>query len=75
MPRVRGKGHEILTCFNNEYEASIKDIVEELMEFPESQFTLTLKRKKPMIRFSWERYVWGFVLGVGVMLIMDMMQL
>jgi len=24
-----------------------------------------------MIRFSWERYVWGFVLGVGVMIIMD----
>jgi len=24
-----------------------------------------------MIRYSWERYVWGFVLGVGVMIIMD----
>jgi len=25
-----------------------------------------------MIRYSWERYVWGFVLGVGVMLIVEL---
>ncbi len=47
MPKIRGKGHEILSCFDPEYEASIKEIVEELMEYPNSQFTLTLKRKKP----------------------------
>ena len=47
MAKIRGKGHEILSCFNIEYEASIKELVEELMEFPDSQFTLTLKRKKP----------------------------
>ena len=47
MPKIRGKGHEILSCFDIEYESYIKDIVEELMSFPDSQFTLTLKRKKP----------------------------
>jgi len=47
MPKIRGKGHHILSCFNVEYDESIKEIVEELMSFPESYFTLTLKRKKP----------------------------
>jgi len=47
LPKIKGKGHEILACFDIEYEASIREIVEELMEFPNSQFTLTLKRKKP----------------------------
>ena len=47
MPKIRVKGHEILSCFNIEYETSIKELVKELMEFPNSQFTLTLKRKKP----------------------------
>jgi len=28
-----------------------------------------------MIRYTWEKYVWGFVLGVGVMLIIDMVEL
>jgi len=27
-----------------------------------------------MIRYSWERYVWGFVLGVGVMLVMEIVE-
>lgn len=49
MPKIRGKGHEILSFFNIEYESYIKEIVEELMSFPESQFTLTLKRKKPWL--------------------------
>lgn len=47
MPKIRGKGHEILACFNIDYDASIKELTEELMSFPDSQFTLTLKRKKP----------------------------
>ncbi len=47
MPKIRGLGHEILACFDIEYEGYIKELVEELMEFPSSQFTLTLKRKKP----------------------------
>lgn len=47
MPKIRGKGHQILSCFDIEYEYYIKEIVGELMEFPDSQFTLTLKRKKP----------------------------
>lgn len=47
MPKVRGNGHEILSFFNIEYESYIKEIVEELMSFPNSHFTLTLKRKKP----------------------------
>jgi len=47
LPKIRGKGHEILACFNIDYEESIKELTEELMSFPESIFTLTLKRKKP----------------------------
>jgi len=47
MPKIRGKGHEILSYFDIEYEGYIKELVEELMEFPDSNFTLTLKRKKP----------------------------
>ena len=47
MPKIKGKGHEILACFNIDYEESIKELVDELMSFPDSQFTLTLKRKKP----------------------------
>ncbi len=30
MPKIRGKGHHILSCFNVEYEESIKEIVEGL---------------------------------------------
>lgn len=47
MPKIRGKGHEILSCFNIEYEASIQELVNELKSFPDGTFTLTLKRKKP----------------------------
>ena len=47
MPKIRGKGHEILSCCDIEYESYIKELVEELMDFPDSTFTLTLKRKKP----------------------------
>jgi len=47
LPKIRGKGHEILACFDIEYEGYIKEITQELMSFPNSQFTLTLKRKKP----------------------------
>ena len=47
LPKIRGLGHEILACFDIEYEHYIKELVEELMEFPNSNFTLTLKRKKP----------------------------
>jgi len=47
MPKIRGKGHVILSFFNIEYESYIKEIAEELMSFPNSHFTLTLKRKKP----------------------------
>lgn len=28
-----------------------------------------------MIRYSWEKYVWGFVLGVGVMLVMEIVEI
>ena len=47
MPKVRAKGHVILSFLNIDYEESIKELVEELMSFPESTFTLSLKRKKP----------------------------
>jgi len=47
LAKVRGKGDEILSFFNIEYQSYIKEIVEELMSFPNSKFTLTLKRKKP----------------------------
>jgi len=47
LAKIRRKGHEILSYFNIEYESYIKEIVDELMEFPNSYFTLTLKRKKP----------------------------
>jgi len=28
-----------------------------------------------MIRYSWEKYVWGFVFGVGMMLVMEMVEI
>jgi len=45
--RIKGKGSELLAFFNIDYESYIKEIVDELMSFPNSDFTLTLKRKKP----------------------------
>ncbi len=47
MPKVRGKGHQILSLLNIDYESYIKEIVDELMSFPDSYFTLSVKRKKP----------------------------
>lgn len=29
---------------------------------------------KKMIRYSWEKYVWGFTLGIGIMLIFDLVE-
>ena len=46
MAKIRGNGNEILSFLNIDYEYQIKEIIGELMEFPDSQFTLTLERKK-----------------------------
>jgi len=46
MIQIRGKGHEILSFFNIEYDIFIKDITNELMSNPNKKFTLTLEREK-----------------------------
>ena len=53
MPKIYGKGHEILACFNIEYESHIEEIVNELMSNPTQRFRLSierapLKRKKKL---------------------------
>jgi len=50
MPKIYGKGHEILACFNIEYESYIQEIVNELMSNPTKRYRLSLesapKRRK-----------------------------
>lgn len=44
MVQIIGKGHEILACFDIEYEGYIKDIADELMSHPDKKYKLTLER-------------------------------
>jgi len=49
MTKIYGKGHEILACFNIDYEFHIKDIVSELMSNPTKRYRLSLE-KAPLRR-------------------------
>lgn len=44
MAEVWGKGHEILACFDIEYEKFIKEITSVLMKYPDKKFKLTLEK-------------------------------
>jgi len=44
MAEIYGKGHEILACFDIEYEKFIKEITSELMKYPNKKFKLTLEK-------------------------------
>jgi len=44
MAEIYGKGHEILACFDIEYEFFIKEITGELMKNPNKKFKLTLEK-------------------------------
>lgn len=44
MIKIYGKGHEILSFFNIEYESYIQEIVNELMSNPTKRFRLSLER-------------------------------
>jgi len=51
LTKIYGKGHEILACFDIEYESYIQEIVNELMSNPTKRYRLSLepapqKRKK-----------------------------
>ena len=55
MPKIYGKGHEILACFNIDYEMLLEEFVTELMCNPTQRFRLSLekaplKRKKNCLR-------------------------
>ena len=41
--KVYGKGHEILSCFNIEYESYIQEIASELMNNPTKRYRLSLE--------------------------------
>lgn len=47
--KIYGKGHEILSCFNVEYESYIHEIVSELMNNPNKRYRLSLERA-PQLR-------------------------
>jgi len=52
LTKIYGKGHEILACFNVEYESYIHEIVAELMNNPNKRYKLSLeaapqRKKKP----------------------------
>lgn len=44
MAEIYGKGHEILACFDIEYEKFIKEITSELMKYPNEKFKLILEK-------------------------------
>jgi len=51
LRKIYGKGHEILACFNIEYEFYIHEIANELMSNPNKRYRLSLapapqRRKK-----------------------------
>jgi len=43
LTKIYGKGHEILACFNIEYESYIHEIVDELMSNPNKRYRLSLE--------------------------------
>ena len=49
MTKIYGKGHEILSYFNIDYESYIQEIVSELMSNPTKRYRLSLE-KAPLRR-------------------------
>jgi len=49
MPKIYGKGHEILACLNIDYESYIQEIVNELMSNPTKRYRLSLE-KAPQLK-------------------------
>ena len=50
MPKLEGKGHEILSLLNIDYHEILEEITDELMGNPEKRFRLSVKQipeKKP----------------------------
>ncbi len=43
MTKIYGKGHEILACFDIEYESYIQEIANELMSNPTKRYRLSLE--------------------------------
>ncbi len=41
--KIYGKGHEILACFDIEYESYIREIASELMSNPNKRYRLSLE--------------------------------
>ncbi len=49
MTKIYGKGHEILSCFNVEYESYIQEFANELMSHPNKRYRLSLE-PAPLLR-------------------------
>lgn len=44
MPKLEGKGHEILSLFNVDYHETLEEIAGELMGNPEKRFRISVKQ-------------------------------
>jgi len=46
MKKIIGKGHQLLSLFNIEYEFALKEITDILMANPDKDFILSVREKK-----------------------------